>query len=53
MHNLVVFGTGDAPPLAPLVGGFPASPKIKKNKIMFFFIWGILGPYGWVGLVFP
>jgi hypothetical protein len=37
MRNLVGFGTGDAPPLAPLVGGFPASPKIKKNKIIFFF----------------
>jgi hypothetical protein len=37
MRYLVGFGTGDAPPLAPLVDGFPASPKIKKNKIIFFF----------------
>jgi hypothetical protein len=37
MRYLMGFGTGDAPPLAPLVDGFPASPKIKKNKIIFFF----------------
>ena len=27
MRNSVNFGTGDAPPLASLVGGLPGSPK--------------------------
>jgi hypothetical protein len=37
MRYLVGFGTGDASPLAPLVDGFPASPKIKKEQNNIFF----------------
>jgi hypothetical protein len=38
VRDLVGFGTGDAPPLAPLVEGFPASPKTKKEQNNIFLI---------------